>query len=109
MNSHLPRRKRRVAESQVPFDGRCTVHPRYNPAKDGRPQNNNCAGCESLYVIFLYTGIAQRKAETGDGLFVLRPAPQADAETNTGGEEPIEPVEETLPLTETQGSTLQSE
>ena len=86
------------------LDGRCTVHPRYNPAKDGRPQDKNCAGCESLYVIFLYTGIAQRKADSGDGLFVLRPTPQADAQTNIGDEEPIETLEETS--TETQGSTL---
>lgn len=85
------------------FDGRCTVHPRYNPAKDGRPQDKNCAGCESLYVIFLYTGIAQRKADSGDGLFVLRPTPQIDAQTNTGDEEPIETLEEAS--TETQGST----
>lgn len=88
------------------FDGRCTVHPRYNPAKDGRPQNKDCAGCESLYVIFLYTGIAQKKADSGDGLFVLRPAPQIGAETNTEDEESLEIAEETLPLTETQGSTI---
>lgn len=37
------------------FDGRCGVHPRYNPETDGRPQHKNCAGCESLHVIALYT------------------------------------------------------
>jgi len=37
------------------FDGRCNVHPRHNPESDGRPQPKHCDGCESLYVIFLYT------------------------------------------------------
>lgn len=55
---------------RVHFDGRCTVHPRYNPESDGRPQHQQCPGCESLFVIFLYSGIARRKAERGDGLMV---------------------------------------
>ncbi len=37
------------------FDGRCSVHPRYNPEKDGRPQHKDCSGCESLWVIHVYT------------------------------------------------------
>lgn len=45
------------------FKGRCTRHPRYNPARDGRPPDGQCAGCESLYVIHLYTKIAKRRAE----------------------------------------------
>src|SRR5215472_14110356 len=45
------------------FDGRCSVHPRYNPEKDGRSQHKDCAGCESVWVIHLYPGIARRKAE----------------------------------------------
>lgn len=52
------------------FDGRCSLHPRYNPVQDGRPQHTNCAGCESLYVIHLYTRIAQKKGITGEGLIV---------------------------------------
>ena len=88
------------------FDGRCTVHPRYNPAKDGRPADKNCAGCESLYVIFLYTGIAQRKADIGDGMSVLRPAAQVGIETHTEDEESLETAEETSPMTEMQGSTI---
>ena len=55
------------------FDGRCSVHPRYNPEKDGRPQHKDCPGCESLWVIHLYTGIARRKGESGDGIIVSRP------------------------------------
>ena len=50
------------------FDGKCCVHPRYNPENDGRPKDKACPGCESLYVIWLYTGIARRKAENGEGL-----------------------------------------
>ena len=45
------------------FDGKCCVHPRYDPTRDGRPQHGKCEGCESLYVIYLYSGIAKRKAE----------------------------------------------
>jgi len=52
------------------FDGRCSLHPRYNPQKDGRPQHRDCLGCESLYVISLYSGIARRRAATGDGMVV---------------------------------------
>ena len=59
------------------FDGRCSVHPRYNPERDGRPQHKDCAGCESLWVIHLYTGIARRKAEAGEGILVSSPQLQA--------------------------------
>ncbi len=52
------------------FDGRCTIHPRYGPEADGQPQHKQCAGCESLFVIFLYSGIARRRAEAGEGLTV---------------------------------------
>lgn len=45
------------------FNGRCTRHPRYNPARDGRPHDRQCEGCESLYVIHLYTKIAKRRVE----------------------------------------------
>lgn len=55
------------------FDGRCSVHPRYNPEKDERPQHRNCLGCESLWVIYLYTGIARRKAEAGEGILASGP------------------------------------
>lgn len=45
------------------FDGRCTRHPRYDPKRDGRPSDGKCEGCESLYVVHLYTKIAKRRAE----------------------------------------------
>jgi len=61
------------------FDGECIVHPRYDPARDGRPQHGNCEGCESLYVIHLYTKIANRRAENEHGILVR---------TSSGGEEP---------------------
>lgn len=35
------------------FDGKCSVHPRYNPERDGSPQQKDCSGCESLWVIHL--------------------------------------------------------
>lgn len=54
------------------FDGRCSMHPRYNPEKDGRPQHKDCPGCESLHVIHLYCHIARRKAESGEGILVSR-------------------------------------
>ena len=59
------------------FDGRCIVHPRYNPEKDGRPQYKDCSGCESLWVIHLYSGIARRKADAGDGVIVSGTAAHA--------------------------------
>lgn len=49
------------------------MHPRYNPERDGRPQHKDCLGCESLHVIHLYTHIARRKAESGEGILVSRP------------------------------------
>jgi hypothetical protein len=52
------------------FDGKCSLHPRYNPARDGRPQHSNCEGCESLYVIHLYTKIAKKRAENENGILV---------------------------------------
>jgi hypothetical protein len=55
------------------FDGRCSIHPRYNPEKDGSPQHKNCPGCDSLWVIHLYCRIARRKAEAGEGILVTRP------------------------------------
>jgi hypothetical protein len=53
------------------FDGRCTRHPRYDPKRDGRPPDGQCEGCESLYVIHLYTKIAKRRAEDAN-LIVVR-------------------------------------
>ena len=52
------------------FDGKCSLHPRYDPARDGRPQHGNCEGCESLYVIHLYVRIAKRRAENCNGIVV---------------------------------------
>jgi len=45
------------------FDGKCSLHPRYDPAREGRPQREKCEGCESLYVINLYTRIGKKRAE----------------------------------------------
>ena len=53
------------------FDGRCNRHPRYDPKRDGRPSDGKCEGCESLYVIHLYTKIAKRRAENAN-LIVVR-------------------------------------
>lgn len=53
------------------FDGRCTRHPRYDPKRDGHPSDGKCEGCESLYVIHLYTKIAKRRAEDAN-LIVVR-------------------------------------
>ena len=61
------------------FDGRCTCHPRYNPKRDGHPSDGKYEGCESLYVIHLYTKIAQRRAEDAN-LIVVRAS--TDGEEN---------------------------
>jgi hypothetical protein len=52
------------------FDGKCSLHPRYDPARNGRPQHSNCEGCESLYVIHLCTKIAKKRAENENGIVV---------------------------------------
>jgi hypothetical protein len=52
------------------FDGRCTRHPRYDPKRDGRAPDGKCEGCESLYVIHLYTKIAKRRAEDANLIMV---------------------------------------
>jgi hypothetical protein len=67
------------------FEGRCSVHPRYSPERDGRPEHKNCTGCESLWVIHLYSGIARRKAEAGDGIIVSRPAAHASTDGSASG------------------------
>ena len=59
------------------FDGRCTRHPRYDPRRDGRPLDDKCEGCESLYVIHLYTKIAQRRTENAN-LIVIRASSDRD-------------------------------
>lgn len=57
------------------FDGKCRFHPRYNPKEHGKPGDSHCAGCESLYVIHLYLGIAEKKAKEGEGIEVRQKAP----------------------------------
>ena len=53
------------------FDGGCIRHPRYDPKRHGRPPDGKCEGCESLYVIHVYTKIATRRAED-TSLMVVR-------------------------------------
>jgi hypothetical protein len=55
------------------FDGKCVQHPRYDPKRDGRPQDGNCDGCDTLFVIDLYTRIAKRRADEGAGIVVRTP------------------------------------
>ncbi len=64
------------------FDGRCRVHPRYNPERDGKPEHKDCSGCESLRVIQLYVSIARKKAEAGEGLIVSTPEALASLEAS---------------------------
>jgi len=75
------------------FDGRCTSHPRYDPRRDGHPSDGKCEGCESLYVVHLYTKIAKRRAEDAN-LIVVRASSNRDEQqaidvdpsSNTGDE-----------------------
>ena len=53
------------------LDGRCTRHPRYDPKRHGRPSDGKCEGCESLYVIHLYTKIARKRVDNAN-LSVVR-------------------------------------
>ena len=72
------------------FDGRCTRHPRYDPKRNGRPPDGKCEGCESLYVIHLYTKIAKRRAEDAN-LIVVRTSSDREVQQATG----VEPSSET--------------
>lgn len=63
------------------FDGRCSRHPRYDPKRDGRPSDGKCEGCESLYVIDLYTKIAKRRAEDANLIVVRVPAGREEHKT----------------------------
>lgn len=69
------------------FDGKCSIHPRYNPEKDGRPEHKDCSGCESIWVIHLYVAIARRKADAGEGIFVSGPVPAVAGATPIATEE----------------------
>lgn len=63
------------------FDGKCSLHPRYDPARDGPPQHGNCEGCESLYVIHLYAKIAKRRADNKNGILVRTSSARQDRAT----------------------------
>jgi hypothetical protein len=60
------------------FNGKCVQHPRYDPNRDGRPQHRNCEGCETLFVIDLYTRIAKKRADKGAGIVVRTPTHQEE-------------------------------
>jgi hypothetical protein len=70
------------------FDGRCTRHPRYDPKRDGHPSDGKCEGCESLYVIHLYTKIVRRRAEDRN-LIVVQVS--TDGEGHKGKDEQLNP------------------
>lgn len=72
------------------FDGKCRIHSRYNPSEHGRPTDPTCPGCETLYVIHLYTAIARRRAQNGGGLIVSRP--ESPAETSQAADGVLEAV-----------------
>ena len=67
------------------FDGRCTRHPRYDLQRDGRPSDGKCEGCDSLYVIHLYTKIAKRRAEDAN-LIVVRPSIDREDQKEAGAQ-----------------------
>jgi len=73
------------------FDGRCSVHPRYNPERDGRPQHKDCLGCESIRVIQLYVSIARRRAESGEGMIVSRPEGSTVSDPADGAAQSLAP------------------
>jgi hypothetical protein len=64
------------------FDGRCTRPPRYDPKRDGRPADGKCEGCESLYVIHLYTKIAKRRSEDTNLIVVRTPRDREEHEAD---------------------------
>jgi hypothetical protein len=63
------------------FDGRCARHPRYDPKRDGRPFDGKCEGCDSLYVIHLYTKVAKRRAEDTNLILVRAPTDREEQQS----------------------------
>ncbi len=59
-----------VSQNRFRFDGKCISTLVMILRRDGRPQHGNCEGCKSLYVIHLYTKIANRRAENENGILV---------------------------------------
>src|SRR6185437_3053737 len=76
------------------FDGKCSIHPRYNPERDGRPEHKDCSGCESLRVIQLYVSIARKKAEAGEGLIISRPEALVSSDASNAGDQAPDPETE---------------
>jgi hypothetical protein len=77
-----------VLKIRFHFDGKCRIHPRYNPKDACRPPDPQCPGCESLRVIDLYTRIAERRACEGDGIETsyrrpTQPRPEIPASANS--------------------------
>ena len=64
------------------FDGRCAHHPRYDPKRDGHPSDGKCDGCESLYVIHLYTKIAKSRAGNANLIVVRASIDREEHEAN---------------------------
>jgi hypothetical protein len=58
--------------------------PRYDSVRDGRPQHGSCEGCDSLYVIHLYVGIAKRRAAEEKGI-VARPFTRTEEQPGVDG------------------------
>ncbi len=69
------------------FDGKCSLHPRYNPKRDGRPRDGKCEGCESLYVIHLYTKIANRRAENSNLTVMRTPRDRDEQDAKFGSDQ----------------------
>jgi hypothetical protein len=78
------------------FEGKCTRHPRYDPKRNGRPPDGKCEGCESLYVIHLYTKIATRGSENANLMVVRastnRQEPNAIAGPDWGSVQAADPL-----------------
>ena len=64
------------------FDGKCSLHPRYNPKRDGQPTNGKCEGCDSLYVIHRYMTIAKRRNEDSNLIVMRSPRDRDEQDPN---------------------------
>jgi hypothetical protein len=59
-----------VAQSPVSLRWTLYASSSLRPKRDGRAPDGKCEGCESLYVIHLYTKIAKRRAEDANLIMV---------------------------------------
>ena len=82
-NTSTFRRAKCPYESDFASTAGVAFTPAITRKETGDPSTKTAHGCESLWVIHLYSGIARRKADAGDGIIVSGPVSQVSPEGTT--------------------------